>query len=90
MSYGFDKWEAFAYRVDVLRLTPRLVLAAVGIATYQVSTWFMSLHDPTTQQAAFVSVVYGVTPLILNFYMQNGVDWEKRISSRQKSDQLEK
>ncbi len=29
-------------------------------------------------QATFVSVVYGVIPLIVNFYMGNGVDWNAR------------
>jgi hypothetical protein len=40
-------------------------------------TWFMALKDPGTAQAAFTATVWGAFPLLLNFYMQQGTNWEK-------------
>ena len=78
-SAGWLPWFEFpAYLLDQYRTIPRLVLFATAAMTWRVTEWFMALSDPTTQQATFVSVAYGVVPLILNFYMQNGVDWERR------------
>lgn len=71
-------WEKPAYYSDIYRVVPRMVLLACGLMTWRVTDWFMALDDPGVAQATFVSVVYGVIPLILNFYMQNGVDWDKR------------
>lgn len=75
----FDWWETWAYRFDLWRIVPRLALLIYGISSWRVAEWFMDLKEPTVAHGAFVSVVSGIAPLILNFYMQNGVDWEKRI-----------
>lgn len=70
--------ERPAYWIDIYRVIPRLVLIGCGIAAWHVSDWFMALTDPSAAQATFVSVVYGTIPLTLNFYMQNGVNWDAR------------
>lgn len=43
--------------------------------TWYVSMWFMALPKPESAHGMFVSVVYGAIPFLLNFYMQNGVQW---------------
>ena len=45
----FDKWRVF----------PRLLITLYGYAFYRTTEWFMTLPDPTSQQAALVSVVTG-------------------------------
>jgi hypothetical protein len=56
------------------RVIPRLSL---GFYTYQMwvtQQWFMALKDPTPSQAAFTATVWGVYPMLLNFYMQGKAD----------------
>jgi hypothetical protein len=77
-----DSVERWAYYLDVFRVMPRLALIAYGYSFHQTASWFMDLKDPTAAQGAFISVITGVAPLILNFYMQQGVDWEKRIAMK--------
>lgn len=70
------KWTKFWRAFDVARVVPRAALVACGWMTWHVTQWFMGLKDPSGPQSAFVVTVYGVVPLILNFYMANGVKWE--------------
>jgi hypothetical protein len=76
------RWERIAYAIDTYRAVPRTVLTGCAYMTWHVTHWFMDLKEPTVAQGTFVSVVYGVIPLILNFYMAQGVDWEKRLAGR--------
>ena len=41
------------------RLLPRLMMLMMSISAWRVVEWFMTLPDPTSQQAALVSVVTG-------------------------------
>lgn len=75
-------WVRIGRTIDALRIIPRVCLIAMGWMTWLVAQWFMALKDPTGAQGAFVSVVYGVIPLVLNFYMQNGTDWSKHDGGR--------
>jgi hypothetical protein len=79
---GLDGWETWAYRIDLYRLVPRAALLVYAWCGYTVGMWFMGLADPTNGQSTFVSVYAGVAPLLLNFYMQQGVDWEARLNTR--------
>ena len=46
-------------QLNAWRLIPRLLMLAMLVMTYRVVEWFMTLPDPTSQQAALVSVVTG-------------------------------
>ena len=39
--------------------TPRLMMLGMSISAWRVVEWFMGIPDPTSQQAALVSVVTG-------------------------------
>lgn len=78
MNKLINRWESVAYYLDLYRIFPRVLLAGYGYMAYKVAIWFMGLADATPAQAGFPSVVYGAAPFILNFYMQNGIDWERR------------
>lgn len=77
-----DPWERVAYLLDVFRVIPRMALIGYAVILYEIGIWFMALKDPTVAQGAFISVVYGVAPLLLNFYMQQGIDWETRMAGK--------
>ncbi len=70
-------WERWGAGVDKLRVIPRALLLLYTWQAWRVAEWAMSLKDLTGGQAAFVSTVWGVYPLLLNFYMQNGTSWEQ-------------
>lgn len=67
--------HALARAIDIYRLVPRFALAFYMWQMWHVADWGMSLKDLTTPQTVFVSTVYGVFPLLLNFYMQQGNAW---------------
>lgn len=41
------------------RIVPRLLMLAMLVMTYRVVEWFMTLSDPSPEQAALVSVMTG-------------------------------
>ena len=41
------------------KLIPRLMMLMMSVSAWRVVEWFMTLPDPTSQQAALVSVVTG-------------------------------
>ena len=41
------------------KILPRLMMIMMSISAWRVVEWFMTLEDPTSQQAALVSVVTG-------------------------------
>lgn len=76
-----NAWEKPAYYLDLYRVMPRMMLTGYGYMAWLVTMWFIGLKDPTVAQAGFPSVIYGAAPFIMNFYMQNGINWEARRSS---------
>jgi hypothetical protein len=70
------KWSALWKALDQARLFPRAFLFAYGWLAYDLHEWFTRQPDISTPQTNYISVVWGVFPLLLNFYMQNGVRWE--------------
>lgn len=46
-------------RILAWRLLPRLMMLMMSISAWRVVEWFMTLPDPTSQQAALVSVITG-------------------------------
>lgn len=73
-------WEKFWRAFDRARVVPRVALAWYMWQMYAVQVWFLTLKEPSGAQAAFVSTVWGAFALLLNFYMQQGVDWNKSAS----------
>lgn len=67
----------YAEILDAYRIVPRAILLGFGYLVYSVVQWFMGLDDPTTQQAAFVSAVVGITAPITAFYFNTGRKWGK-------------
>ena len=61
--------------LDAYRVIPRLWLAGYAVMLWRVSDWFMALADPSTQQAALVSTVWGAGAMITAFYVQTGRKW---------------
>ena len=41
------------------KILPRLMMRGMSLSAWRVVEWFMTLEDPTSQQAALVSVVTG-------------------------------
>ena len=48
-----------AQKILEWKLIPRLMMLMMSISAWRVVEWFMTLQDPTSQQAALVSVVTG-------------------------------
>ena len=46
-------------RVLAWKILPRLMMLMMSVSAWRVVEWFMTLPDPTSQQAALVSVVTG-------------------------------
>ncbi len=42
-----------------LKILPRIMMLMMSVSAWRVVEWFMTLEDPTSQQAALVSVVTG-------------------------------
>ena len=59
------------------RLIPRLLMALYCYAFYSVTTWFMSMPDPTNAQAGFVSVVVGAGAGFFGLYVGTGTNKKK-------------
>lgn len=54
------------------RIVPRLLVLAYGSFAFYVGDWFMSLDNPTTQQSAFVSVIWGAAAAWFGLYVNSG------------------
>ena len=46
-------------KISQVEDTPRLMMIMMSISAWRVVEWFMGIPDPTSQQAALVSVVTG-------------------------------
>ena len=51
--------EVTMERILRWRILPRLMMLGMSISAWRVVEWFMEIPDPTSQQAALVSVVTG-------------------------------
>jgi len=59
---AFDQW----------RVIPRLLILAMIIMTYRVVEWFMTLPDPTLEQAGLVSVMTGALTGAFGLFLGSG------------------
>ena len=56
-------------KLNEWRAIPRIIIALYGYTFYEVCVWFMSLPDPTTQQAGFVSTIVGAGAAFVGLYV---------------------
>lgn len=77
-----NHWEWPAYLIDIYRVFPRVVFLLATYSVYKLGYWYMyGLIDTerTTEVTAFVTIVTGAWVKALDYYMQRGVDWSKRM-----------
>lgn len=72
MNKFFEYNDKIADAVDAWRVVPRLLVGLYGYLLYTASVWFMSLPDPTTTQAAFISTMFGAAAAIFGLYTSSG------------------
>jgi len=65
--------EGTAHCINRLRIVPRIIVGGYGYLIWDVVQWFMALPEPTTQQAALITTLTGVSVAVFGFYMQGGV-----------------
>lgn len=73
------KWAHFWRGLDQARIVPRMCLGFYVYQMWHTQQWFELLKEPSTTQAAFTVTVWGAFPILLNFYMQQGTDWQKAL-----------
>ena len=57
--------------LDKLRIFPRLFITVYICMFYDVVQWFMSLPDPTNQQAGLVSIIVGAGAAWFGLYVRS-------------------
>lgn len=57
--------------LDKLRLFPRLFITVYIWMFYDVVQWFMSLPEPTNQQAGLVSIIVGAGAAWFGLYVRS-------------------
>lgn len=78
---GYSEWPA--YLLDIYRVFPRVLFGSATYAVAMVWWWYMYgllSVERTAEVTAFVSVVTGAWAKALDYYMQRGVDWSKRMN----------
>ena len=55
--------------LDKFRLIPRLIMLAYIYAFYKSITWFMTLPEPTNDQAMFISTIVGAGAAFFGLYV---------------------
>jgi hypothetical protein len=54
------------------RVVPRLLMVAMVFMTYRVVEWFMTIPDPTIEQAGLVSVMTGALTGSFGLFLGSG------------------
>jgi hypothetical protein len=75
------RWTKFWRGIDQARVFPRTCLLGYAYMAYDLHRWFTLQADISTPQTVYISVVWGAFPILLNFYMQNGVKWDAGITT---------
>tara|TARA_B100000676_G_C17452328_1_gene519613 strand:- start:327 stop:524 length:198 start_codon:yes stop_codon:yes gene_type:complete len=63
--------DKFTETLDKLRLFPRLFITVYIWMFYDVVQWFMSLPEPTNQQAGLVSIIVGAGAAWFGLYVRS-------------------
>lgn len=72
-EFHLESWSGKARVVlSDFRAVPRILVLGYGGMLYHITTWFMNLPEPTTQQAALITTVYGAAAAIFGLYTNTG------------------
>tara|TARA_B100000927_G_C16110289_1_gene326934 strand:+ start:303 stop:500 length:198 start_codon:yes stop_codon:yes gene_type:complete len=63
--------DKFTETLDKLRLFPRLFITVYIWMFYDVVQWFMSIPEPTNQQAGLVSIIVGAGAAWFGLYVRS-------------------
>tara|TARA_R100001460_G_C3510516_1_gene171414 strand:+ start:122 stop:319 length:198 start_codon:yes stop_codon:yes gene_type:complete len=63
--------DKFTEILDKLRLFPRLFITVYIWMFYDVVQWFMSIPEPTNQQAGLVSIIVGAGAAWFGLYVRS-------------------
>jgi len=63
--------DKFTQTLDKLRLFPRLFITVYIWMFYDVVQWFMSIPEPTNQQAGLVSIIVGAGAAWFGLYVRS-------------------
>lgn len=77
---NYAEWPA--YLLDLYRIFPRLLFVGATYVVYEMGLWYMftlQSAERTAEVTAFVTVVTGAWVKALDYYMQRGTDWSKRM-----------
>lgn len=72
------------------RIIPRLILLAYWHIVWQSAEWFMKLHDPTTQQVTFISLILTSLGVVIGFYLKTGGIQRVDDETTQQNPQMDK
>lgn len=61
-----------AKMIDDLRVVPRLLMVGMLFMTYRVVEWFMTLPEPSLEQAGLVSVMTGALTGSFGLFLGSG------------------
>lgn len=81
-DHRLNSWEWPAFLIDIYRLFPRLIFLVASVGLWKIALWYMftlAPGDRTTEVSAFVAVAVGAWVKLMDYYMQRGVDWSKRM-----------
>ena len=59
-------------QLDKWRIIPRLIMFALIVMTFRVVEWFMTLPNPTLEQAGLVSVMTGALTGAYGLFLGSG------------------
>lgn len=65
-------WDDFADVLNRLRLFPRIFVLGYGYILFDLTIWFYSVPEPTTQQTTFVTIITGLLPAVFALYTNSG------------------
>lgn len=81
-DHRLNYYEWPAYLFDLYRIAPRVVFALSTYGMWKVMYWYMygiQTNERTAEVSAFVGVIAAAYTKGLDYYMQRGVDWSKRM-----------
>lgn len=70
----YQKIVDLAKAIDAWRIFPRVFISVYIYLLYETIVWFMSLSEPTTQQAGLISVMTGVGAAWFGLYTKTKGD----------------
>lgn len=77
---GYLEWPA--YLIDLYRVFPRVLFLGATWMVWQITWWYMfglQKDERSTEVSVVVGVIFAAWTKALDYYMQRGVDWSKRM-----------